>query len=349
MVVLFKNYPPNHAPILMPTSSKSTTITKRKADSFKRFSDPSFKTGYQQLATLQPLNKSKRMGWFLKEQDLPHCEWTASEDDMAYPEHPKGAVIFNYEQSFGGYGAKKNVEKGINFTSIRFQILHVSPLIIQQTMDSKLMIGTFEMPHAKALFDADKAKAADDPNHKREYTVRTMYCGFVLTKDNRRAHAKPVVLSIKGLNGVDLSGKKREFDRSIEACLNKVNEEDVSATFGEKIHALTVFSCSFERAMEGERGVEICGIESYETPIAETVDEAAEALDRFMVPEDDYENTWTDQERYKGYIQSYCDMISSRLGGQYGIAPGVEILPATSEAAALPAANENPTGEDVSL
>jgi len=333
----------------MPSSSKSTAITKRRADSFKRFSDPEFKSGYQQLATLQPLNKSKRMGWFLKEQDLPHCEWTADEEALNYPEHVKGAVIFNYEQSFGGYGAKKKLEKGINFTAIRFQILHVSPLIIQETEGNKEMIGTFDQQIAKNLFDEDKAKAAEDSNYKRQYTVRTMYCGFILTKENRRAHAKPVVLSIKGLNGVDLSRKKRDFDRTIEACLNKVNEEDVSATFGDKVHALTVFSCSFERASEGERGVEICGIESYERPLAETVEDAAEALDQFMVPEDDYERTWLDQERYKGYIKSYCDMIAAKLGGQYGIKAGVEILPATTEKAALPASTNNPTGEDASL
>ena len=80
----------------MPSKPKETALTKRRADSFKLFSNPEFKSGYQQLATLQPLNKSKRMGWFLKEQDLPHCEWTASEEDMEYPEHPKGAVMFGY-------------------------------------------------------------------------------------------------------------------------------------------------------------------------------------------------------------------------------------------------------------
>ena len=332
----------------MPSKPKEAAITKRRADSFKRFSDPEFKSGYQQLATLQPLNKSKRMGWFLKEQDLPHCEWTATEEDMEYPEHPKGSVIFGYEQSFGGYGAKKNIEKGINFTAIRMQFLHVSPLIIQETDGNKEMIGTFDQEEAKALFDADKEKAAEDPNHKRKYTVRTMYCGFILTKENRRAHSKPVVLSIKGLNGVDLSRKKKDFDRTIEACLNKVNEEDVSATFGARFHALTVFSCSFERAMEGERGVEICGIEAYERPLAETVEEAAAALDQFMIPEDAYDITWKDQVRYKGYITAYCDMIASKLNGQYGIAAGVEILP-ESATAALPAAKANPTGEDASL
>ena len=148
------------------------------------------------------------MGWFLKEQDIQHCEWTASEKDMEYPEHPKGAVIFNYEQTFGGYGASKKVEKGINFTSIRFQRLHVSPLIIQETGGNKEMIGTFDHPIAKQLFDEDKENAAKESDYKRKYTVRTMYCVYVLTKDNKRAHNKPLVLSIKGLNGVDLGGRR---------------------------------------------------------------------------------------------------------------------------------------------
>lgn len=101
--------------------------------------------------------------------------------------------------------------------------------------------------------------------------------------------------------------------------------------------------------MEGERGVEICGIEAYERPVSiETKEEAAEALDRFMIPEDAYDLAWKDQERYKGYITAYTEMIAARLNGQYGIAPGVEILPEGQAKTALPPAT-NPTGEDSSL
>jgi len=288
------------------------------------------------------------MGWFLKEQDIPHCEWTASEEDLEYPEHPKGAVIFNYEQTFGGHGSNKSVERGINFTAIRFQRLHASPLIIQETGGNKEMIGTFDHPVAKQLFDEDKELAEKESDYKRKYTVRTMYCVYILTKDNKRAHNKPIVLSIKGLNGVDLSKKTKDFDRAVESCLNRVNEEEISATFSEQVHALSVFSCSFERAMEGQRGVEICGIESFEMPFAESIEEAAEALDTFMIKEEDYEKTWSDQEKYKGYIQSYCEMLQAKLNGQYGIKEGVEILPAVASATkALP--SSNPTGEDASL
>jgi hypothetical protein len=67
-----------------------------------------------------------------------------------------------------------------------------------------------------------------------------------------------------------------------------------------------------------------------------------------MIREEDYEKTWSDQEKYKGYIQSYCEMIAAKLNGQYGIKEGVEILPAAPrETKALPASN--PTGEDASL
>jgi len=325
-----------------------SSIKKRSASDFQRFSNAKYKSGYQTLATLQPLNKSKRMGWFLKEQDIPHCEWTASEEDLEYPEHPKGAVIFNYEQTFGGHGSNKSVERGINFTAIRFQRLHASPLIIQETGGNKEMIGTFDHPVAKQLFDEDKELAEKESDYKRKYTVRTMYCVYILTKDNKRAHNKPIVLSIKGLNGVDLSKKTKDFDRAVESCLNRVNEEEISATFSEQVHALSVFSCSFERAMEGQRGVEICGIESFEMPFAESIEEAAEALDTFMIKEEDYEKTWSDQEKYKGYIQSYCEMLQAKLNGQYGIKEGVEILPAVASATkALP--SSNPTGEDASL
>jgi hypothetical protein len=82
-------------------------------------------------------------------------------------------------------------------------------------------------------------------------------------------------------------------------------------------------------------------------PIAESVDEAAEALDKFMIREEDYEKTWSDQEKYKGYIQAYCEMLHAKYS-QYAIKEGVEILPAVASATkALP--SSNPTGEDDSL
>jgi len=102
-------------------------------------------------------------------------------------------------------------EAGLNFTAPRLQILLRSPLMVEETSGMRQTIGTFEDPSVKELFDADKT-AADLANSKgemyrRKYSVRTKYLVYVLTKDNKRAHKTPIVLTLKGLNGTDISEK----------------------------------------------------------------------------------------------------------------------------------------------
>ena len=335
----------------MPTKAPTSVIEKRSADDFSFAKN--FVSGYQSLATLQPLNKGKYRGWFLKNSDLDVCEWTATEEDMAYPEHAKGSVIFDYEQIFGR-GANQKREAGICFRAVRLQRLNVSPLLIQEASEDskKMIIGTFDDQHARALFDDDKEAhqlaMSKNEDYKRRYTIRTMYCVMILDKNNRRAHKKPIVLTVKGLNGVDLSQKSQAFDRQIEMCYNKANGEEVAATFSEEVHALSVFSLSLGTEVAGANSVEICGVESYELPLSGTQEEAIESLSRLTIPTEDRESSWALQKQYKNYIQAYCDMCAARLKGSYGIAEGVEILPVDRSAkAALP--EGNPTGEDASL
>jgi len=335
----------------MTPRAATSVIEKRSASDFAFAKD--FVSGYQSLATLQPLNKGKYRGWFLKNSDLDACEWTATEEDMAYPEHPKGSVIFDYEQIFGR-GMSQKREAGICFRAVRLQRLNVRPLLIQESGEDskKLIIGSFDDPLARAKFDEDKEAhnlaLSKGEEYKRKYTVRTMYCVMILDKNNRRAHKKPIVLTVKGLNGVDLSEKSQAFDRQIELCYNKANGEDVAVTFSEEVHALSVFSLSLGTEVAGSNSVEICGIESFEMPMASTQEEAIESLSKWTIPTEDRESSWALQKQYQNYIQAYCEMCAARLKGSYGIAEGVEILPAArSSKAALP--EGNPTGEDASL
>jgi hypothetical protein len=68
-------------------------------------------------------------------------------------------------------------------------------------------------PEVKEVWDADKL-AADLANskgemYKRKYSVRTKYLVYILTEDNARAHKIPMVLTLKGLNGTDVSEKDK--------------------------------------------------------------------------------------------------------------------------------------------
>ena len=78
------------------TAKKTSALATRGLDSFKLFQAKEFVSGYQNLVTIQPLNKSKVRGWFVRKSDLDTCGWHATEDQFA-----DGSVIWNYKQTFG--------------------------------------------------------------------------------------------------------------------------------------------------------------------------------------------------------------------------------------------------------
>ena len=289
------------------------------------FNDKKFVSGYQPLVTIQPLNKSKKRGWFIRSTDLDNCGWTATEDDFE-----KSSVIFDYEQTFG-MPPNTSKELGLNFQAPRVQILLRSPLMVEQTSGMRQVIGTFENDEVKALFDNDKVAAdlaaSKGEMYKRQYSVRTKYLIYLLTKDNKRAHKLPIVLTLKGLNGTDLSEKIRMYEKEMSKCLSKALDTEVPMQYNEQFYATTVFCPQLASDMRGANGVEICAVESFDIPSYQDQDDAIESLDRLSIPDDDRESTWKFQEMYNDYINQHSKQDASRLGGAYGIKEGVEILP----------------------
>jgi hypothetical protein len=333
------------------TVKKTSALATRGLESFKMFQSKEFVSGYQNLVTIQPLNKSKVRGWFVRKSDLDTCGWTAEESDFA-----KGSVIWNYKQTFG-MAPNTSIEEGLNFTEPRLQILLRSPLMVEETSGMRQTIGTFENPEVKALFDDDKV-AADLANskgemYKRRYSVRTKYLVYILTQDNKRAHKIPMVLTLKGLNGTDVSEKVRLYEKEMSKCLSKALDAEVPLSFNEKFYATTVFAPVLANEMRGANNVEICAIESFDIPDYSTQEEAIESLNKLSIPDEDRESTWKFQELFNDYINIHAKQDADKLGGAYGIKEGVEILPVSRttdpvDVKALPARDEM-TGEDASL
>jgi len=333
------------------TAKKTASLAKRDLSSFTVFQSKEFVSGYQNLVTIQPLNKSKVRGWFVRKSDLDTCGWSAVEADFA-----DGSVLWNYKQTFG-VAPNTSIEEGLNFTEPRIQILLRSPLMVEETTGMRQTIGTFDNPDVKELFEADKI-ASDLANskgemYKRKYGVRTKYLVYVMTKDNKRAHKIPMVLTLKGLNGTDVSEKVRIYEKEMSKCLSKALDAEVPLSFNEKFYATTVFSPVLANEMRGANNVEICAIESFDIPDYSTQDDAIESLNRLSIPDDDRESTWKMQELFQDYINVHAKQDAQKLNGAYGIKEGVEILPAsrTTEAVdvkALPA-RDPLTGEDDSL
>jgi uncharacterized protein (UPF0216 family) len=333
------------------TTKKTSALATRGLDSFKLFQSKEFVSGYQNLVTIQPLNKSKTRGWFVRNSDLDTCGWSATEDQFA-----KGSVIWNYKQTFG-MAPNTSVEEGLNFVEPRIQILLRSPLMVEETTGMRLTIGTFDNPDVKELWEADKIAADLESSkgnlYKRKYSVRTKYLVYILTQDNKRAHKIPMVLTIKGLNGTDLSDKIKIYEKEMSKCLSKALDAEVPLSFNEKFYATTVFTPVLANEMRGANNVEICAVESFDIPSYSTQEEAVESLNRLSIPDEDRESTWKYQELFNDYINIHARQDAKKLGGVYGIKDGVEILPVsrtmdTVEVKALPARDEM-TGEDISL
>jgi len=332
------------------TVKKTSALATRSLDSFKLFQDKKFVSGYQNLVTIQPLNKSKTRGWFIRKSDLDTCGWSATEDQFA-----KGSVIWNYKQTFG-MAPNTSVEEGLNFVEPRLQVLLRSPLMVEETSGMRQTIGTFDDPDVKELFEADKI-ASDLANskgemYKRKYSVRTKYLVYILTQDNKRAHKIPMVLTLKGLNGTDASEKIRLYEKEMSKCLSKALDSEVPLAFNEKFYATTVFAPVLANEMRGANNVEICAIESFDIPVYGNQEEAIESLSRLSIPDEDRESTWKFQELFNDYINQHAKQDAEKLGGAYGIKAGVEILPVSRtsdvEVKALPA-RDPMTGEDDSL
>lgn len=333
------------------TTKKTSELATRGLDSFRIFQSKEFVSGYQNLVTIQPLNKSKTRGWFVRKSDLDTCGWSAMEDQFA-----KGSVIWNYKQTFGMV-PNTSIEEGLNFTEPRLQILLRSPLMVEETTGMRQTIGTFDNPDVKEYWEADKI-ASDLANskgemYKRKYSVRTKYLVYILTEDNKRAHKIPMVLTLKGLNGTDAAEKIKLYEKEMSKCLSKALDVEVPLSFNEKFYATTVFTPVLANEMRGANNVEICAIESFNIPGYSTQEEAVESLNCMSIPDEDRESTWKFQELFADYINVHAKQDAQKLGGAYGIKDGIEILPVSRgitevEVKALPARNEL-TGEDNSF
>jgi hypothetical protein len=343
--------PPSLKTLKKMTTKKTSALATRGLDSFRMFQSKEFVSGYQNLVTIQPLNKSKVRGWFVRKTDLDTCGWTATEDEFA-----KGSVIWGYKQTFG-MAPNTSIEEGLNFVEPRLQILLRSPLMVEETSGMRQTIGTFEDPEVKQMFENDRL-AADLENskgnmYKRKYSVRTKYLVYVLTQDNKRAHKIPMVLTLKGLNGTDVSDKVKMYEKEMSKCLSKALDSEVPLAFNEKFYATTVFAPVLANEMRGANNVEICAIESFEIPDYSSQDAAVESLSRLSIPDEDRESTWKMQEMFDDYINQHARQDAQKLGGAYGIKDGVQILPVSRtsdsvEVKALPA-RDPMTGEDDSL
>ena len=153
--------------------------------------------------------------------------------------------------------------------------------------------------------------------YKRKYSVRTKYLIYILTKENKRAHKIPIVLTLKGLNGTDISEKIRLFEKEMSKCLSKALDTEVPMQYNEQFFATTIFCPVLSSDMRGNNNVEICAVESFDIPDYSDNETALTSLGNLSIPDEDRESTWKFQEMYSDYINQHSKQDASRLGGSY--------------------------------
>jgi hypothetical protein len=320
------------------TKTTSNALTKNRSfDAFKVFQNPENITGIKGLVTVQPLNKGREAGWFIDADSMDTCKWTASEDDFE-----KGSIIFNYEHAFGR-GGNKTKKTGVLITKPRLQIVMKSQLLVEEKSGMNRILGTYN--DLADLYQADKEK----DYQQRQYNTRVKYLVFILKADNTPAHANPVVLTLKNLNSVDVDKKYKQFIDLMQRTLSVAFGEDHPLLRGSKFPSICTFNVELGFEEAGMSDSEIVAIRGFEAPDYSTPEAAQESMMALTVPDTIWEQTWKLMESpaMQNYIMMHSQADADKLGGRYGVAPGVTLLPEGAGRKQLPGRDQY--GADDSL
>jgi hypothetical protein len=100
----------------MTVKKTTSSIATRGLDSFLAFQSKEFISGYQNLVTIQPLNKVQDTRLvYCGIADFDTCGWSATEADFA-----KGSAIWNYKHNFWRMAPHTKLKEGINFTATSY-------------------------------------------------------------------------------------------------------------------------------------------------------------------------------------------------------------------------------------
>ena len=303
------------------TITKTTTATnamaKRSFSAFSVFQKPEMISGIKGLVTVQPLNKGREAGWFIDNDAMDTCKWTASEEDFE-----KDSVIFNYTHKFG-MGSNRTEKTGVLITKPRIQVVMKSQLLVEEKSGMNRILGTYQ--DLAAEYQADKEKDYS----QRQYNTRVKYLIFLLKADNTPAHSNPIVLTLKNLNSVDMDRKYKQFIDLMQRTLSTAFGEDHPLIRNGQFPAICSFNVELGFEEAGAANNEVVAIRGFEAPDYSTVEAAQESLVALTIPDTMWEQTWKLQSSsaMQNYIMMHSQSDAEKLGGRYGVAPGVQLMP----------------------
>lgn len=289
----------------------------RKFSAFQVFNRPEMITGIKGFITIQPLNKSKEAGWFMDFSDLDTCKWNATESDFK-----SGRLIYDYTHKFGR-GDNRTEKRGILFVNPKLQVIMKSTLLIEDKTDRNRIKGSYA--DLQNEYEADR----ELPSQDRKYNTRVKYLVHVLKEDNTPAHEKPIVLTLKNLNSVDMDKKFKAYMDHMQKALSIAMGENHPLLRGPQYVGICVFDCKLGFECVGMNDTEVVNIVDYVLPDISTPENAQQSLLDLTIPDTHWERTWEMQEdkALQNYIMAHSEQDAARLNGAYGVAPGVTLLP----------------------
>lgn len=329
---------------LIPTQSKLTVNREstRNLESFQHLTEAEFLGRSPRLGQMIAINKPNDRthgrdisGFFIKYEDMQAAGWLAGLEDLE-----EGSFIQPYNQKFGG---STEATPGVMFTRPRLQIVFETGALFEQTDkdNTTVIIGSgnrADNDDEGAINYLWDQKKQDSNNIK----IRTWYYCYLMTKDNQRAHALPLILSIKGATGATFSEQLRDFRDKMSTCLSvatgtpkRLGNYDAFAEF--------VFTPTLELTLVGEGNNQsdaVCAV-SYDDVVANCPESALASLVQHTVAENLVADTHAERR------DEYCQATMCRYGTENGyvnIKPGVRISPMGIEVPFVKEIKENSDG-----
>nr|WP_039744551.1 DUF5895 domain-containing protein [Hassalia byssoidea] len=200
------------------TQNPSQDNSEQRKSALSKFASPEYNAPISNICICQVINhmEAEKVGLFIKDKQLIGIDWKGSE-----PTH---------KHTF----SSGTPEMGVLLQSPRLHILDISPRYIE-TRDEGEIIGIYESPNGYDMYQT---------LGKDKVVLRRFYFIYLVDEKNQNLHAKPIVLSIKGIASSKFGEAYKQFQRELEVAFAKYMGSSVAEKCTE-FHRLGIFQPTF--------------------------------------------------------------------------------------------------------
>ena len=278
----------------------------------------------EKFATFIGLSDEKAL--FLKKEEMDRCGWHGDVDDFP------NASEETYEFRDG------TVKEGIMFRTPRLILIrgaqNTDPTFLEKNEEGpdgknkSTIMGFYE--DAKYLWDNWKTENAGG-SKSSPYKVRRIMLVYLVDKNGKAVHSKPVVLSLGGGAQKNFVQKYSQFLEQLESSYAKATGDTNAEGFGEKMCASVIWTPTFGVTKFGDFGAKVLSPNKWLEPTPKTIANFWPKKDEDI---DNYENIY-ECFPVEAYGKNFFKQMQEEVGIN-ALAPGVDL----SAAPVLPAADD---------